>query len=219
MTQTGSSDAGSPFATLRRFVRERAPAERCEMCSAAMRAEHQHLTDPVNRKLVCVCDGCAILFGSQGETKYRRVPRRVRALPDFQLSDGQWEALAIPIGMAFFFRNSAEGRVSAFYPSPAGPTQSMLGLEAWEEIVRSNPVLDQMEPDVEALLVNRLNRMNGGGAPECYLVPVDECYKLVGLIRAHWRGLSGGAEVWKEINGFFAGLKARTASRSEASHA
>ena len=92
----------------------------------------------------------------------------------------------------------------ALYPSPAGPTESLLALDSWDEIVRDNPALREMEPDVEALLVNRV-----GGAGEYYIVPIDECYKLVGLIRAHWRGLSGGTEVWREIKGFYASLSER----------
>lgn len=121
------------------------------------------------------------------------------------MADATWDELLIPVGMAFFFYSSADGRVMAFYPSPAGPTESLLTLEAWEEVVRDNPVLKEMEPDVEALLVNRLK-----GAQEYYLTPIDKCYELVGLIRSNWRGLSGGSEVWKEIQDFFDRLKARS---------
>lgn len=172
------------------------------MCSAELAAEHQHLVEPASRQLVCACEPCAILFSGQAEKKYKRVPRRVRALNEFHLTDAQWEGLMIPIGMAFFFKSTPVGKTVALYPSPAGPIESLLALDSWDEIVRENPLLQEMEPDVEALLANRVK-----GASEYYLVPIDECYKLVGLIRAHWRGLSGGALVWDEIAGFFNGLK------------
>ena len=174
------------------------------MCSAELAAEHTHLVEPASRQLSCACDACAILFSGQAEMKYRRVPRRARALPDFRLTDGQWDSLLIPIQLAFFFRSTPDARVVALYPSPAGPVESLLALDSWDEIVRDNPVLQEMEPDVEALLVKRV-----GGAGEYYLVPIDECYKLVGLVRAHWRGLSGGTEVWREIGQFYARLKER----------
>ena len=86
----------------------------------------------------------------------------------------------------------------AFYPSPAGPTESLLGLEAWDEIEAANPVLRTIEDDVEALLVNRAR-----GAREYFVVPIDDCYRLVGLIRTRWRGFTGGAEVWTEVGRFF----------------
>ncbi|MDQ3748999.1 MAG: DUF5947 family protein [Acidobacteriota bacterium] len=40
-------------------------------------------------------------------------------------------------------------------------------------------------------------------------MPIAECYKLVGLIRTHWSGLSSGTEVWREIAEFYARLKER----------
>lgn len=222
----------SSFAALRRLVRERQPVERCELCSAELAAGHQHLIDPASRKLVCACDPCSILFSNyqghqgrqearQGEqpVKYRRVPRRIRFLRDFRLSDAQWESLLIPINMAFFFQSVPAGRVVALYPSPAGATESLLALDAWQEIAQANPILTQMEPDVEALLVNRVGKDRRQAAAEYFIVPIDECYKLVGLIRAHWRGLSGGAEVWQEIEQFFAGLKQRAGVTGEATHA
>lgn len=175
------------------------------MCSAELAAEHQHLVEPASRQLSCACEACAILFSGQTGTKYKRVPRRIRALPDFELTDGQWDSLMIPIQLAFFYNSTPDNRVIALYPSPAGPTESLLALDSWNEIVADNPVLREMEADVEALLVKRV-----GGEREYYLVPIDECYKLVGLIRAHWRGLSGGTEVWREIGQFYDGLKKRS---------
>ncbi len=206
------------FTALRRFIRKRAPVEFCELCSAELTDDHQHLLEPSSRKLVCSCDACAILFSGQ-EGKYRRVPRRIRFLPDFHLTDAQWESLLIPINMAFFFHSSLAERIFALYPSPAGATESLLALEAWEEIVEQNPALRAMEPDVEALLVNRVRRGRENGEAEYFLTPIDECYKLTGLIRARWRGLSGGAEVWEEIERFFAGLKQRSIIVKEASRA
>ena len=105
----------------------------------------------------------------------------------------------------------------AFYPSPAGAVESLLPLETWNEIEHDNPVLKEMQPDVQALLVNRVGHSRGFAAPDYCILPIDECYKLVGLIRTHWRGLSGGAEVWQEIATFIAGLKQRaTLVRQEA---
>ena len=202
---TSGSTRHDAFGTLRHFVRERVPQERCDLCSVQLTPGHQHLLNPASRQLLCACDACAILFDSQADQKYRRVPRRVRLLAEFRLSDAQWENLLIPVGMAFFFQSTAAMRVMAFYPGPAGATESLLSLESWQEIVRDNPILKEMEPDVEALLVNRIK-----GAQEYYLVPIDKCYELVGLMRTHWRGFSGGNELWQEIAQFYTRLKSQS---------
>jgi hypothetical protein len=95
--------------------------------------------------------------------------------------------------------------VLAMYPSPAGAIESLLSLESWSEIAAEHLALQKMEADVETFLVNRVKT-----PAEYYIVPIDECYRLVGLIRMHWRGLSGGTEVWKEIHQFFGDLKTRS---------
>jgi hypothetical protein len=189
------------------------------MCSRGLPAEHEHLVEPVNRKLICACNACAILFDGQSGTKYKRVPRRVLFLRDFQLTDAQWDGLMVPIEMAFFYKSTPQGKVMALYPSPAGPTESLLSLDTWTDIVGMNPILNEMEADVSALLVNRVGHARGAWPAEYYLVPIDECYKLVGLIRTHWRGLSGGSEVWREIGGFFVALKKRAGFLGEGAHA
>jgi Family of unknown function (DUF5947) len=214
MRMTERTSSNGSFAALRRFARARPVIERCDFCSAELGEPHQHLIEPERRRLVCVCGACAILFGSQGETAYRRVPRRIRYLPDFRMTDAQWEGLLIPIQLAFFFHSSVAGRVIALYPSPAGPTESSLDLAMWDEVAQDNPALKRMSPDVEGLLVNRSAR--AGGAPDYFIAPIDECFKLAGMIRANWRGLSGGEEVWKEIGRFFADLKTRSNEVMEA---
>ena len=193
------------LAAIRQFSRQRTLAERCDLCSAALAPAHQHVLELASRRLLCACDACALLFSGQQGTIYRRVPLCVRFLPDFQMTDAQWDALLIPINLAFLYSSTQAGRVVAHYPSPAGVTEALLDLDAWQELARNNPILETLEPDVEALLVNRVH-----DAQEYYLAPIDQCYKLVGLIRTHWRGLSGGAEVWEAIGGFFAELQERS---------
>jgi hypothetical protein len=180
------------------------------MCSRELAGDHQHLIDPENRRLVCACDACAVLFATQSGTKLRRVPRHTRFLPNFRMPDSQWNGLMIPIEMAFFFHSSPHGRVIAFYPSPAGATESLLALETWNDVVKANPILEEMIPDVEALLVNRVGAARGVPA-QYYIAPIDECYKLVGIIRLHWHGLSGGTEMWRQITSYFEALREKAA--------
>jgi hypothetical protein len=195
------------LASLRRLLRSPAVQERCELCSAALAPAHAHLVELASRRLVCACDACAVLFSSHGAGKYRRVPRDVQLLGEFRLDDVAWENLQLPINLAFFLHSTAAGRMVAFYPSPAGATEAVVPEDAWQALVEDNPILRRLEPDVEALLVNRV-----GSTRECYRAGIDRCYQLVGLIRTYWRGLSGGTAVWEEIGRFFTGLKESVAS-------
>jgi Family of unknown function (DUF5947) len=193
------------LAALRRFARPRPVREQCELCAEPLPPEHAHLVEVASRRLACACDACAVLFTDRAAARYRRVPWRAALLHDFRLTDDAWAGLGVPVSLAFFLHSSAAGRVVAFNPSPAGATESAVPPEAWQALADANPVLREFEPDVEALLVNRV-----GAARECYRVGVDQCYKLVGLIRTHWRGFSGGPDVWGEVERFFAGLRERS---------
>ena len=220
MVEQGNRKAFSAFSSLRRFANEEseeaakaaakaaeAAQEYCDLCGEPIPPEHRHLLEVSTREIMCACRPCSILFDSEAasEGRYRLVPDRHLFLEDFEMSDVQWERLRIPVDMAFFFYSTPAERVTAFYPSPMGPTESLLKLSTWEELEKYNPVLEGMERDVEALLVNRVR-----GAREHFLVPIDECYSLVGLIRMRWRGLSGGTEVWEKIVGFFEELRERS---------
>lgn len=197
----------------RAAAEQEAQVEHCELCGDPIPPEHRHMLDLRSRELMCACRACKILFdrGAAGGGHYRLVPDRRLRLAGFEMDDVAWEELRIPVDMAFFFFRSDVGRVVAYYPSPAGPTESLLELDAWEELERANPLLGKLEPDVEALLVNRSR-----GARQYFVVPIEDCYALVGLIRTRWRGLTGGREVWEEIEAFFEGLSGRSKeTRSE----
>jgi hypothetical protein len=199
---------------LRQFTRSRAAASRavehCELCSAALHHDHPHLVELANRQILCACDACSLLFDGLEKSKYKRVSRSSEYLPNFEMSDGQWESLMIPINMAFLFQSSLENRIVALYPSPAGAVESLLPLDAWTEIAEQNPALHRLKPDIEALLVNRVGHAQRLRCAEYYIAPIDECYKLVGSIRTNWKGLSGGAEVWTEVGRFFTELRAKS---------
>ncbi len=178
--------------------------ERCELCGELIGAVHRHMLDLKKRQLLCACRACSVLFdrAAAGGSHYRLISDRCLQIEDFDLDDIQWNSLSIPVGLAFVFESSAAERPVAFYPGPMGATESALKLDTWGDIVGRNPVLAAMEADVEALLVNRAR-----GTCEHWLVGVDRCYELVGLIRTYWRGFAGGEEVWREIERFFGDLR------------
>jgi hypothetical protein len=208
MTATGSRLrrlAQRPRGTAEEAASE--AAEHCELCSEPIPAEHRHLVNLESGELLCACRPCTVLFdrNEAGGNHYRLVPDRRSRVVDFELDDLAWEELRIPVDMAFFFWSTRADRVVALYPGPMGATESLLELPAWQAIEAANPLLADLEPDVQALLVNRAK-----GAREYWVVPIDECYALVGLIRTRWRGLTGGREVWDEIGGFFEALGRRS---------
>lgn len=196
-----------PIASLRRFVKPRTAADTqitqqtCDLCSQQIGVSHRHLFDAEARRLICACDACALLFPGCGETNYVPVPRRVQRLDGFIISDAEWDSLGIPIGLAFFVRQSKTGAIAAIYPSPAGSTESELPSDAWEELADANPILKTLQADVETLLVNRTR-----GQRDYYIAPIDRCYELAGIVRKYWRGLSGGSALWEAVDRSFACL-------------
>lgn len=182
--------------------------ERCELCRQPIPEEHGHLVSLEERGLICACRGCYLLFTPDGAGghRFRAVPDRYLALTDVELTPAQWDALQIPVSVAFFFLNSTLERVAAFYPGPAGATESLLPLATWDDLASAHPVLATLQPDVEALLI----RSARGSTPQCYLVPIDACYELSGRLRQVWRGFDGGREAHATLDEFFARIEERT---------
>lgn len=178
--------------------------ESCDLCGTALSSEHRHMLQLEERRIDCCCEACWALRA--GDAEYRPVGTRTLWLSDLELSEERWASFAIPIGLAFFMRSSVAGGVVGLYPSPAGATESELDLASWEAFVEENPVLGELESDAEGLVVNRL------ADPRQYaIVPIDECYALVGLVKANWEGISGGTGLERAIAGFFDRLHQRAA--------
>ena len=174
----------------------------CDLCNTTMPEDHRHLLELEERRIVCVCESCWAL--RSGEAQYRPTGSRVVVLDDIDLPDELWARLRIPIGLAFFLRT--DDGVVAFYPSPAGATESELELAAWDELVGRNGVVGDIDRDSEALVVDKLN-----DGIQAAIVPTDEAYRMVGLVKANWQGISGGQEVPAAVAGFFDELRARVA--------
>jgi len=185
-------------------------AERCEMCREVLGERHGHVVDLERRSLACTCRACYLLFTHEGAAggRYRAVPEHVYHDPGRPLTDADWNELQIPVAMAFFFYNSALDRVVAGYPSPGGATECELDLAAWDRLAAAYPLLGALAPDVEAIFVNRADQ---GSAEryEVFLIPVDECYSLVGELRMKWQGFDGGAEARAALATFLDGLRRR----------
>jgi hypothetical protein len=200
---------------LRRFVGGAAPpppsaepqVQKCEMCAEPIGEWHGHVVDVEGRGLMCTCRPCALLFTKEGAAggRFKAVPERYRYAADVPLAEATWDSIGIPVAMAFFFTNSKLGQTMAFYPSPAGATESLLSLEAWTDLLAATPTLADLLPDVEGLLVHK-----GESGFECFAIPIDACYELVGLVRMHWKGFDGGEEAWTAIHEFFDGLRERS---------
>lgn len=205
------SGAGAGLIPIERLVRSatrpaaaRPDAERCDLCGAVIDPQHEHLLDPERRELTCACTACALLFEARDGARHLRVRRRVERLADFVMSDAAWRALGIPVGLAYVCRapGAAESAATAFYPSAAGLVATPVAHAAWEGLAAENPVLGDLAPDVEALLVNRTN-----GAAEHWRVSIDECFRLTGIVRTSCTNLSGSLEAPAAIEQFFAGLR------------
>ena len=169
----------------------------CELCGQPAGDVHRHLLDTNRDELLCACQACTVLFGRDQASggRFRLVPDRRLRVPGLAPA-----ALGVPVGLAFFVRH-ADGSVSAHYPSPAGATRWTVDPRAWATVTSGRPELTALAADVEALLVNTIR-----GHSDAWLVPIDDCRRLVAVVRRHWKGLSGGDLVWPEIERFFGDL-------------
>lgn len=198
---------------LRRISRDRpAPrvaGEHCDLCAQPVPDAHGHVVHLEGRALMCACRPCYLLFSGDADQRYRAVPDRYLRFPAVSADAPAFDALDIPVGLAFLFHNSVQERLVAFYPGPAGATESELPLAAWDAVLAAHPELGTLRPDVEALLVRRA-APGAAHSGSCHLVPIDVCYELVGTLRQGWRGFDGGAEARTAIAAFFATVDERS---------
>lgn len=181
--------------------------EFCELCGAGLPSDHRHLIHLDERRLLCACETCWSV--RSGEPQFRPAGVRTEWLDDFDLPDEAWASFGIPIGLAFFMRTGDPDRVVAFYPSPAGATESEIDGGSWARVREMNPALERLEPDSEALIVNRMDETH-----QHAIAPIDDCYKLVGMIKSSWEGISGGTGPELAISQFFAELRVKSFTRS-----
>jgi hypothetical protein len=200
---TTSASALAVLSRIRANRPQPSPYARCEMCTAPVADAHQHVVNLSSRQLLCTCRPCYLLFDhDEAALTHRAVPDRYLAFPDLALP--VWDELELPVGTAFLFVNSTLERVVAFYPGPAGATESDLSLDAWDRVVAAAPALGTLKPDVEALLVSTTDQQ-----VDAFLVPIDCCYELVGHLRTLWRGFDGGQDVRRRLTEFFDHVRAR----------
>jgi hypothetical protein len=207
---------GEMLARMRTIARSAAPSqtggapgsaqERCDLCHTTVPEDHRHMLHLVERRIVCTCEACWALYS--GNPEYRPTGSRTLFLDGFQCDAELWAAFQIPIGLAFLMRSTVTEGIVAFYPSPAGATESELSLDAWDALVARNPALEELDVDAEALVVDRIS-----DPPQYAILPIDACYALVGLVKSRWEGISGGGAIEQAVPEFFTALRAR-ASRA-----
>jgi hypothetical protein len=187
-------------------VRERNAVrpERCELCGTPVAARHGHVVDTGHRGLLCSCRACFLLFTRcvSGEVRYRAVPERYLWDPGHPVACLDWRRLDVPAGFAFVLRRGT--RVTAFQPGPAGAVETVLPHDLWADLTAGHPLLAAAEPDVEAIVFRGSDRLT-----ECFLVPVDACYRLVGAVRRFWSGCDGGPEMRARVGELFAEIQRR----------
>ncbi len=177
--------------------------ETCNFCGKPVPEDHRHMINVTEMKFMCACEMCVVIQSVRGD--YKLIPQRYEYLDDFKMPEELWSEFMIPVNMAFFVFNSNRNGIVAYYPAAAGATESKLKMEPWKKIEELNPGLKKMKPDVEALLVNRIEEPG-----EYYIVPIDNCYRLIGIIRSNWKGIFGGREADYAIKDFFVELKNKT---------
>ena len=202
-----------PFGVLRRVhaaARAAGTGRARATCAPSRSATtHSHVANIADRRLMCTCRGCYLLFTAAGGRRpadARGARRSTASSTTSRSPRQQWDDLAIPVDLVFLFRQSdaedADGRAAArrLLPEPgrrdrvrARPRRRGSGSPRRTRRSATWPTTSQA-----ALL-----RRTGPGEFTCLLVPIDACYELVGLVRKHWTGFSGGAEVWQRIDEFF----------------
>ena len=78
------------------------------MCAEPIGDEHSHVANIGDRRLMCTCRGCYLLFTSRARAGCGCAPSRpsTAVVDDFAFTQEQWDDLAIPVDLVFLFRQS-----------------------------------------------------------------------------------------------------------------
>ena len=145
----------------------------------------------------------------QADRTFARFLTATSRSPTSSFLPSQWDSLQIPVSIAFFFLNSSLGRLAAFYPGTCGRhrVRAAPGHLGRGDRSESRPLY----PRSGCRSVPRAEPSRNRSGAECFLVPIDTCYELVGQLRRLWRGFDGGSEANDAIDDFFAASALREA--------
>ncbi len=191
---------GGALARLIRSAGERrppepVPGEHCDLCQEQVPDEHRHLYDTDGGEVLCACRACSLLFAgeeaAQGATGWcrgaasasRRSTRPAWACPS------AWRSSCPP----------PTARSAAHYPSPRA-TRCGGGPGGLGRSRGGLPACASCAPTWRRCSSTR----HGGRA--ALDRPVDDCHRVVAIVRREWR-MSGGDRVWPAVEQFFAGLE------------
>jgi len=171
----------------------------CDVCGTTAEFRHWQLVHVPTRRLICCCEACTSALTKWHDGQYRRVPQSIEMLPDFCMTESQWDRLKLPINLGFLYYSSPDRRVLSVYPGAFEAIGGKSPAGLWEELTQQNPILRSFKPDVEGLLVNRV-----GKTRRYFRVPIDESYQLFSFMRDNWSGVTGGVNLWRQVETCFA---------------
>jgi hypothetical protein len=182
MTTPALHVARSPHgavAALRSFTARPAVTVLCDLCAAPMAEAHEHLLELQERRVVCACRACSLLFPGAGGAVYRRIESRAVRLPEVVLTGEDFRSLGVPVRLAFLGPSVVHDCVFAVYPNARGATESTVNRASWDALVHTHPSLAAIEPDVEGFFVNASENQY-----DAYRLSIDVCFRMVGVLRA-----------------------------------
>jgi hypothetical protein len=199
MTTQTQNFIPATYPAVRVSAHRRREVRHCDVCGMPAEFNHSQLVHAPTRRLIRACESCTKALTSWHDGQYRAVPKCVEILPEFHMGEGQWASLQFPINLAFLYYSTPDRRVVAMYPGPSGAAAGKLPIGFWEQIAAENPILRQLRPDVEGLLMNRAGRTQ-----RFFRVPIDECFNLFQYMRDNWNGVTGGIDLWRKVEWCFA---------------
>jgi hypothetical protein len=156
---------------------------KCSLCARPIEEKHDHLYSPAKREIACACFECALIVPSSDHAAFRKVPTGVQRIAVRDVA-GWLDRLNVPVGVAALIPSDGGGARLA-YPGPAGLVESTVDPALWRALCDDVPVAGQLAPEVEALVWSGLTH-------DVLRTGIDVVFRLVGELRTHWRGITGG---------------------------